>query len=54
MSSKSAETEESLADGITSAEIKAAIAERKTKGATSCKVVTKNGKKFLVCKWPPL
>ena len=53
MSVQSATTKEPLADGLTDEQIQRIIAERKSAGATSCKVVTEGNQRFLVCQWPP-
>ena len=54
MNSQPTETKEELADDITPAEIEKLKAEKKNAGATSCKVVTENDQRFLVCQWPAL
>ncbi len=54
MKSQPTETREALADDITAAQIEQLIAERKLDGTTSCKVVTENETRFLVCQWPLL
>ena len=53
MNSKPAETRAELADEITEADIQKLTAEKKEEAAT-CKVVTENDKRFLVCQWPAL
>jgi hypothetical protein len=46
-------TKEPLANELTDQEIQQLIDESKAVGATTCKVVTENNKRFLVCEWPP-
>ena len=53
MNSKPAETREPLDDSLTDEQTQALISERERNGA-SCEVVTEDGKKILVCVWPPL
>lgn len=53
MSAEPTPTKEPLDDGLTPEQIQKLIDERKGAGATSCKVVTENKKRFLVCQWPP-
>lgn len=49
-----ATSKEELASAITADQIQDLIAERKGVGATSCEVILENGKRFLVCVFPPL
>ncbi len=46
-------TKQQLDDAITAGQIQKLIDERKSIGG-DCKVVTENGKRFLVCVWAPL
>jgi galactokinase/mevalonate kinase-like predicted kinase len=49
-----ASTKEPLDNAITQEEIDRLIAERKSAGATSCRVVTEGGQRLLVTEWPEL
>ncbi len=50
------ETKEPLDAGLSEAQIKALIAERKASGAENCRVLVEQpgNKRFLVCLYPPL
>jgi hypothetical protein len=52
--SESVDTKEPLAAGIREEQIGRLIAEKKRNGATECKVVTEDGQRFLICRFPPL
>ena len=53
MSTQPTTTRTPIADDLTQDEIQGLIADRKGEGATSCEVVTENGKRFLITKYPP-
>ena len=54
MNSQPVETKEPMATEITDEQIQQLVSERTTSGATSCRVVTENNQRFLVCRWPSL
>jgi hypothetical protein len=51
MTEKPTTTEQPLAHDLTEQDIQRLIRAREREGAT-CKVVTKNNRRFLVCQWP--
>jgi hypothetical protein len=54
MGRQAATTKEELPAGITAEQLERLIAEKRRVGATRCDVVVEEGKRFLVCEFPPL
>lgn len=54
MAGQAATTKEPLAPEITDEQLQKLIKEKKRVGATSCRVITEKGERFLVCEFPPL